>query len=132
MHFSLISSEIAKFIKKTLKFIIYRKIQNIPNLLLPTSLIGYYLPTFVCVWSCVVHVSLVPLDRFRKVDCTDLLFFVYRSGLFVCGYVLSTFLLCLRIVFGRLNVPICCLLSTDLVRLCVITCCPCFSCVFGS
>ena len=48
LHFSLISSEIAKFIKKTLKFIIYRKIQNFLDLLLPTSLIGYYLPTSVC------------------------------------------------------------------------------------
>ena len=54
LHFSLISSvissEIAKFTKKILKFIIYRKIQNCSDLLVPTSLIGYYLPTSVCVW----------------------------------------------------------------------------------
>ena len=71
LHFSLTSFEIVEFIKKIMKFIIYRKIQIFPDLLLPTSLIGYYLPTSVCVWSHVVYVSLVPSDRFWKVDCVD-------------------------------------------------------------
>ena len=70
-------SEIVNITKKILKFLIYRKVQNFPDLLLPTCHIDYYLPT--CCNSLAWCV-----DGFRAVSMSSVCSFLCSCALETC------------------------------------------------